>query len=117
MADKAKARTVAALEQMIEDMQFLVDNPRMQQRRWVAKGKEWLPTLHNAVEDLQQDVSQQDFVLESYQSLLAVFEHIGLQIEKRDETTWGYRWHDGVLKGTHPSRTAALEAALRERLK
>lgn len=46
-------RTIAALEKMMQEMQFLVDHPRMQQRNWVAKGREWLPILRHAKEDLE----------------------------------------------------------------
>lgn len=52
MTDHASKRTIAALEKMIQEMRFLVDNPRMQQKRWVALGRTWLPTLYQAKEDL-----------------------------------------------------------------
>lgn len=48
------ARTIAAIQKMIIEMQYLVDHPRMQQRNWVARGREWLPVLHHAIEDLSQ---------------------------------------------------------------
>lgn len=111
-----KARTIAALEKMIEEMQYLVEHPRMQQRNWVAKGRIWLPVLQHAKEDLQHEVAQQDFVTEAYQSLLLALERIGLKVEKRDETNWGYRWYDGSLTGAYPTRAEAIEAGLRERL-
>ncbi len=117
MSDQPNARTVAALESVIKQMQYLVEHPRMQQRNWVASGREWLPVLHNAVEDLQRDVKQQDFVVESYQSLLAALGHVGLQVEKRDAASWGYRWQGEALKGTFRTRAEAVEAALREKLK
>lgn len=47
-----KVRTIAALEKVIGEMQYLVDHPRMRQRNWVAAGKMWLPVLHQAKEDL-----------------------------------------------------------------
>lgn len=110
-------RTIEALEKIITQMQYLVDHPRMQQRNWVARGKEWLPVLHHAKEDLSQETSQHDLVVEQYQSLLSTIERVGLVIEKRDETTWGYRWHNGALIGTFRTQSEALEAGLKERLK
>ena len=117
MANQQNERTIAALEKMMQEMQHLVDHPRMQQRNWVAKGRVWLPILQHAQEDLQREVAQQDFITESYQSLLLVLEHVGLKVEKRDETSWGYCWHDDSLMGAYPTRAAAIEAGLRERLK
>lgn len=38
--------TVAALERLMLEMQNLVAHPRIQQRTWVARAKEWLPLLH-----------------------------------------------------------------------
>lgn len=52
MAEIGIQRTVEAIERMIQEMQFLVDHPRMQQKRWVAMGRTWLPTLYQAREDL-----------------------------------------------------------------
>jgi len=52
MPDFATERTITALRHMIEEMQFLVSNPRMQQKRWVASGQRWLPVLNQAKEDL-----------------------------------------------------------------
>jgi hypothetical protein len=54
MSNDSNARTIAALEKMIHEMQFLVDHPRMQQRNWVASGKIWLPILRHAIEDLSR---------------------------------------------------------------
>lgn len=117
MTQHPNARTVEAIEKMMEEMQYLVDHPRMQQRNWVAKGRVWLPILQHAKEDLQRDVQQRDFVLESYQSLLAALERVGLTVEKRDETSWGYRWHGGPLTGTYGTRALAIEAGLQARLR
>lgn len=116
MADLAQERTLGELEQMIKEMQYLVDHPRMQQRNWVASGKRWLPILEHTVDGLQSEVTKFDEVAEAYQSLMAALGNLGLQILKRDGATWGYRWHNGDIKGTFPSRAAAVEAALRERL-
>jgi hypothetical protein len=52
MPNSPNARTVAALQKMIIEIQYLVDHPRMQQRNWVAKGRTWLPILQHAIEDL-----------------------------------------------------------------
>lgn len=38
--------TVAALARIIQEIRYLVENPRIQQRTWVASGKEWLPLLY-----------------------------------------------------------------------
>lgn len=116
VSNHPNTRTVAAIEKMIEDMQFLVEHPRMQQKRWVAKGKEWLPILEQAKEDLQRDVHQHDFVLDSYQALIGVLASLGLTIEKRDATSWGYSWHGGSLEGVYPTQAAAVEAGLRAKL-
>lgn len=106
-------RTVTALEKMIQEMQFLTEHPRMQQKNWVAKGKEWLPILHHVKEDLQQETNQQDFTKEAYQGLLMVLERVGVKAEKRDANHWGYMYND-VLKGMYPTRVEAIEAALKE---
>jgi hypothetical protein len=116
MVDHPNARTVAAIEKMMSQMQYLVDHPRMQQRNWVARGREWLPVLEHAKQDLQREVTSQDFIVEAYQSLMSVLERVGLTVEKRDETTWGYRWHGNILKGTYITRAEAFEAGLWEKL-
>jgi len=46
MPDHPNPNIVAALERLMQDMQHLVDHPRIQQRTWVASGKEWLKLLH-----------------------------------------------------------------------
>lgn len=107
MSNLHTKRTIEALETMIAEMQFLVEHPRMQQKRWVAKGKTWLPVLHNAKEDL---------AIESYRAIMAVFERLGLSIRKRDAKTWGYSWNGEALKGAFPSIAETMEAALKERL-
>ena len=110
-------RTLEALETIIDEMQYLVEHPRIQQKTWVAKGKTWLPTLHHAKEDLEKLQQPHDFATEAYQSLIAVFEQIGLSIQKRDTTSWGYSWHDEPLKGAFSSVSQAVESALKERIK
>lgn len=45
MADQPNPKTIAALEQVMQEIQHLVAHPRIQQRTWVAKGKTWLPIL------------------------------------------------------------------------
>ena len=110
------ARTIEALEKMIEEMEYLVAHPRIQQKTWVAKGKTWLPTLRTARQDLARDVTHQAVVSELHQGLLLALERVGLRLEMRDALSWGYRWFSGDLKGAYPTRGAALEGALRERL-
>jgi len=109
------ARTAEAIEKMMQEMQYLVDHPRMQQRNWVARGKEWLSVLRHTQEDLQREIQQSDFVIDSYQALLVALAAVGLVVEKRDSTSWGYRWHGGTLEGAFPTQAAAVEAGLRTR--
>ncbi|MFN8378116.1 MAG: hypothetical protein U0452_05540 [Anaerolineae bacterium] len=116
MASHINTRTVAAIEKMMSQMQYMVEHPRMQQRNWVSLGKEWLPILGQAKEDLQREVEQNDFILDSHHALLGALEAVGLVIEKRDTTSWGYRWHAGDLEGAFPTQAAAAEAGLRARL-
>src|SRR6185369_353185 len=116
MSEHPNARTIAAIEKMIEGMQYLVEHPRMQQRNWVASSRQWLPILQHAIEDLQKETQHNDFVSESYQELLAALERVGLRIIKRDNMSWGYSWHGDVATGAFVSRSAAVEAALRERI-
>lgn len=115
MASHPNARTIAAIEKLMNEMQHLVDHPRMQQRNWVAKGREWLPVLQHTKEDLQREVQQNDFVIDAHQALLGALAAVGLAVEKRDSTSWGYRWHGGALEGAFPTHAAAVEAGLRAR--
>ncbi len=117
MSDHPNARTVEAIEKMMETMQYLVDHPRMQQRNWVAAGRRWLPVLQHAKEDLQRGVIQHDNATETANSLLSALARVGLAVEKRDAETWGYRWHDGALTGSYLTRADAVEAGLKERIK
>ena len=48
--------------------------------------------------------------------LLGALVAVGLTVEKRDTTSWGYRWHGGALEGVFPTQAAAVEAGLRTRL-
>lgn len=45
MPDQPNPNTIAALERIIQEIRYLVDHPRIQQRTWVASGKQWLPLL------------------------------------------------------------------------
>lgn len=45
MPNPTNPNTVAALERIIQEIRYLVDHPRIQQRTWVASGKTWLPLL------------------------------------------------------------------------
>jgi hypothetical protein len=63
MSNDTNPNTVAAVRRVIEEMQYLVDHPRIQQRRWVASGKNWLSILQIALGEL-----------DSKQTLLSAFE-------------------------------------------
>jgi hypothetical protein len=101
---------------MIEEMEYLVAHPRIQQKRWVAKGNTWLPVLRTAQEDLHRDINHHAITSEMHQGLLVALERVGLRLEMRDATSWGYRWFSGDLKGAYATRGEALEVAVRERL-
>ncbi|MBK9746005.1 MAG: hypothetical protein IPO91_04425 [Chloroflexi bacterium] len=45
MPNQTNPNAVAALERIIQEIRYLVDHPRIQQRTWVASGKTWLPLL------------------------------------------------------------------------
>jgi hypothetical protein len=45
MPNQLNSNTLAALERVMQEIKNLVDHPRIQQRTWVARGKEWLPIL------------------------------------------------------------------------
>lgn len=115
MSQHISARTVAAIRKVIEEVQFLTEHPRMKQRNWVAKGKEWLPVLRQAQEDLEQEVQQFDQMVDAHNALLGAIAAIGLTVEKRDATAWAYRWHGGPLEGAYPTQAEAVEAGLRVR--
>lgn len=110
------ARTIKELDTIVEEMEYLVAHPRIQQKTWVAKGKTWLPVLRVARQDLGRDVNHLAITSELHQGLLVALERVGLRLEMRDATSWGYRWFSGDLKGAYATRGDALEAALRERL-
>ena len=38
---------------------------------------------------------------EAHGAILAALERVGLKLEMRDATSWGYRWFAGDLKGAH----------------
>ena len=116
MSQHQNARTIEALQKIIETMQYYVDHPRIQQRNWVASGRQWLPTLHHAIEDLQRSVDHYETATEHVGSLLSAIARLGLTVEKRDANAWGYRWHGGELTGSYLTRADAIEAGLKERL-
>lgn len=60
MPDLAAQRTIAALQHVIEEMQHLVEHPRIQQKTWVASGQRWLPVLNQAKEDLARMAAAHD---------------------------------------------------------
>jgi hypothetical protein len=113
----ANKRSIEDLDKVIGAMQNLHDHPRMQQRNWVTASKSWLPILNRVKEDLVHPTAAHDLLNETFASVIESLERIGLTIDKRDATTWGYRWHGGIVKGAYPSRAQAIEAALRERLR
>lgn len=45
MPNQPNPNTVAALERIMLEMQNLAAHPRIQQRTWVARAKEWIPLL------------------------------------------------------------------------
>lgn len=45
MPDQPNPNTIAAFERIMLEMQNLIAHPRIQQRTWVARAKEWLPLL------------------------------------------------------------------------
>lgn len=45
MSNQPNPNTIIALERIMLEMQNLVAHPRIQQRTWVARAKEWLPLL------------------------------------------------------------------------
>lgn len=115
MSAHPAARLVAALAKMREQMQFLVDHPRMQQNRWVARGREWLPILEQAQTDLEAETSHYHYLAEAHQALLDALARGGLILHQRDRTTWAYSWHGAPPIGAYPSQAQAVEAALRAR--
>lgn len=52
-------RTIEALKRMVAQIEYLVQHPRIQQRTWVANGRDWLPILHHAIEDLTEQGNTQ----------------------------------------------------------
>lgn len=107
MADHPMSVTVAHLEQMMAEIQHFIDHPRIQQRRWVEKGRTWLPVLQQARAHLLAQAGADNTRPEPQP---------GLEVRPRDATAWGYRWDGGQLTGTYATLTQALEAALRDRL-
>lgn len=90
MANHPNARTITAIEKMMNKMQYLVDHPEIQHNR-IVKGREWLPVPQHTKEDLQREVQQNDFLLDSHQALLGALASVGLTVEKRDSTSCDYR--------------------------
>ena len=52
MSDQPTPNTIAALERIMQEIQNLVDHPRIQQRTSVAYGKAWLSILQIVHEEL-----------------------------------------------------------------
>lgn len=54
------AITAAQIEQMMTEMQYFIDHPRIQQRRWVERGRTWLLVLQQARAHLLTQAASQD---------------------------------------------------------
>jgi hypothetical protein len=93
---------------MMAEIQHFIDNPRIQQRRWVERGRTWLPLLQQARAYLVRLAGPPP-------AAPAPPAPVGLEIRPRDGAGWGYRWGDRPLEGTFPDFAQALEAALRNR--
>jgi hypothetical protein len=116
MTDHLTSRLISELEKLMEQMQYLVDHPRMQQRNWVAQGKVWLPILGHVKTHLLAEKKDSDYVSEAHQALLDSLQRVGLEVKQRDRTTWGYSWNGTILIGAYSSQAQAVEAALRAKL-
>jgi hypothetical protein len=55
--------------------------------------------LRTARQDLERDVAHHAMTSEIHQGLLVVLERVGLRLEMRDTTSWGYRWFSSDLLG------------------
>ena len=116
MVEHPFARTAAALDNIIRQMEYLVEHPRIQQSEWVYQGKGWLPTLRQARTDLLAENDIYQHLVEAHQAVWDALRRLGLEVRQRDRATWAYSWHGTPLVGAYPSQAQALEAALRERL-
>lgn len=116
MPEHPASRTIRDLDKTLSEIQYFLDHPRTQQNQWVAKGQKWKPILEQAKADLQAESEHYYFVVEAYQTVWDTLQRLGLEIRQRDRATWAYSWHGAALIGAFPSRSKALEAALRARL-
>lgn len=116
MREHPSKRTLDELEQMIKDIRYFLDHPRIQQNRWVAKGTTWIPILERTREELRSEIEHYAVIADAYQSIWSMLHRVGLKIHQRDRTTWAYSWNDTALVGAFASRTEALEAALHEKI-
>lgn len=115
MSESHLTRLLAELETLITQMQYLVEHPRMQQRNWVANGKVWIPILDHIKSYLASEKDDYAVLSEAHQALLESLKRGGLDVQKRDKSTWGYSWHGTALVGAYASQAQAIEAALREK--
>jgi len=116
MLEHPRTRTLDELDQMMKDIQYFLDRPRTQQKRWVAKGATWIPIIERTKKELHSEVEHYAVIADAYQSIWSMFRRLGLEIHQRDRTTWAYSWHGTALIGAFASRTEALETALRDKL-
>lgn len=54
------ALTAAQIEQVMAEMQYFIDHPPIQQRRWVEKGRTWLLVLQQARAHLLTQAASED---------------------------------------------------------
>jgi len=74
-------RTIDALKRIVEQIEYLVQHPRIQQKTWVASGREWLPVLLHAIEDLTELGNNTLPLLEESTSSIASIQPITAEVE------------------------------------
>lgn len=110
MPEHPAAVTAAHLEQIMAEIQHFLEHPRIQQRRWVEKGRGWIPILQQARAHLLAQAGRSEVAQSPVQSL----HRAGLEVRPRDQATWGYSWNGATLAGAYSTMTQALDAALRD---
>jgi hypothetical protein len=115
MAQPYRLRILGEIDEIINQMQYLTEHPRLQQRNWVAAGKRWLPVLQYAREEIERHVHA-DVNLATYESVVAAIQRLGLIVAQREDKTWGYSWNNEELTGRFPTQAEAIEVALHEKL-
>ncbi len=56
MLEHPSTRTLDELDQMMKDIQYFLDRPRTQQKRWVEKGATWIPIIERTKKELHSEV-------------------------------------------------------------